>query len=204
MILILGFLVLECTLRTVIHPVRHPSVSTSHLLTRALLATTFILISEPTYYLAPASTSPAVLAECQRIFRGRWNQLSYGQCYIVLMRMSRTETEEGELGHFIRERIRDLLANKEFKESLDGQLACIAIHLQQPVCVQDSEEAEVTEGVLEEFLPVYDSNRPWMIRVSARRHYEGSITYTGTIRKLFTRLSKTKSFEQILRLTQRG
>jgi hypothetical protein len=154
---------------------------------------------EPTYYLAPAPTSPAVLAECQRIFPCSWNQLSYGQCYIVLMRMSRTETEEGELGHFIRKRIRDLLANEVFKESLDGQLACIAIHLQRPVCVRESEEAEVTEGVLEEFLPVYDSNRvirTWMIRVSARRHYEGSITHTGTISELFTRLSKTKSFEQ--------
>jgi hypothetical protein len=156
-------------------------------------------MSEPTYYLAPAPTSPAVLAECQRIFPCSWNQLSYGQCYIVLMRMSRTETEEGELGHFIRKRIRDLLANEVFKESLDGQLACIAIHLQRPVCVRESEEAEVTEGVLEEFLPVYDSNRvirTWMIRVSARRHYEGSITHTGTISELFTRLSKTKSFEQ--------
>jgi hypothetical protein len=84
---------------------------------------------ELTYYLAPAPTSPAVLAKCQRIFPCSWNQLSYSQCYIVLMRMSWTETEEGELGHFIQKRIRDLLANEEFRESLDGQLACIAIYL---------------------------------------------------------------------------
>jgi hypothetical protein len=104
----------------------------------------------------------------------------------------------GKLGQSIRRRIRaDLLANEESKESLDGQFARIAIHLQQPVCVWDSEEAEVIEGVLEEFLPVYDSNkvlRTWKISVSAR-HFQGSMTRTGTISELFTILSKTESFE---------
>jgi hypothetical protein len=75
------------------------------------------------------------------------------------MRMSWTKIEEGELGYFIQKRIRDLLANEVFKESLDGQLACIAIHLQQPIYIQESKEAEVTKGVLKEFLPIYNSNR---------------------------------------------
>lgn len=60
------------------------------------------------------------------------------------MSMSRTETLGGKLGQSIRKRIRaDLLANEESKESLDGQFARIAIHLQQPVYVWDPEEAEV-------------------------------------------------------------
>jgi hypothetical protein len=199
MILILSFLVLGFTLRTIIQPVRHPSDSTAHWLTRTLLETLFIRMEfeDGTYSLAPAS--PAVYAQCVRIFPRTWDRLSYGQCYIVLMSISRTETLDGDFGHWIRKRIRkDLLANEKLKESLGGQLACIAIHLQQSVCVRDSEEAEVTEGVLEEFLPVDGSNKvitAWMIRVSVP-HYQVSMIHTGTISELFTRLSKTKSFEQ--------
>jgi hypothetical protein len=176
-----------------------PSISTAHWLTRTLLGTIFIhkrLEDERFCCLAPAS--PAVRAKCEDIFPRSWDRLSYSQCYIALMSICRTDTLGGKLGQSIRRRIRaDLLANEESKESLDGQFARIAIHLQQPVCVWDSEEAEVIEGVLEEFLPVYDSNkvlRTWKISVSAR-HFQGSMTRTGTISELFTILSKTESFE---------
>jgi hypothetical protein len=176
-----------------------PSISRAHWLTRTLLGTIFIHKQlEDDRFCCLAPVSPAVRAKCEDIFPRSWNRLSYSQCYIALMSMSRTETLGGKLGQSIRKRIRaDLLANEESKESLDGQFARIAIHLQHPVCVWDSEEAEVIEGVLEEFLPIYDSNkvlRTWKIRVSAR-HFQGSMARTGTISELFTILSKTESFE---------
>jgi hypothetical protein len=147
-------------------------------------------------YLAPAS--PAVHAQCVLIFPYTWDRLSFGECYIVLMSMSRTDTLGGKVGQLFQKRIRkDLLATEGFKESLDGQLACIAIHLQQPVCVWDSDEAELIEGVLEELLP--ERNKvitTWKIVVSLR-HFQGFIIHTGTISELFARLSKTKSFEEI-------
>lgn len=113
------------------------------------------------------------------------------------MSMSRTDTLGGELGQLIKKRIRrDLLANEGFKESSDGQLACIAIHLQQPVCIWDSDEAELVEGVLEEFLPDRNKVTTWKIVVSVR-HYQGFIIHTGTINELFARLSKTESIAEV-------
>ncbi|KAH2719465.1 hypothetical protein KXW77_000742, partial [Aspergillus fumigatus] len=69
------------------------------------------------YCLSPQR--PAVRYQCRRLFPDCWENLSYGQCYIVLMSMSRTETLEGELGKGIRQIIEQLLADEQFEGTLE-------------------------------------------------------------------------------------
>lgn len=112
------------------------------------------------------------------------------------MRMSPRRTLEGELGQTIRQVIEGLLADEEFKESVDGELARISIHLQKRVWVSVS--GQTMEGILEDLLPVYDSNkiiREWMMRVSAL-YFQDLMIWTGTISFLFWVLSKAGTFEQ--------
>jgi hypothetical protein len=54
----------------------------------------------PTYGLYPEH--PAIQNEARRLFPDCWRQLSYGQFYIVLMKMSREETLKGTVGKLIR------------------------------------------------------------------------------------------------------
>jgi hypothetical protein len=68
------------------------------------------------YCLSPAC--PAVRNECHHLFPDCWDNLSYGQCYIVLMSMSRTQTLEGELGKGIKQKLENLLADKQFQGTL--------------------------------------------------------------------------------------
>jgi hypothetical protein len=146
------------------------------------------------YCLSPAC--PAVRYQCRRLFPDCWENLSYGQCYIVLMSMSRPETLEGELGKGIRQKLEHLLANEQFRGTLEGQLTRIAVHLQKPVRVWNS--GNIKSGILEDFIPpICDGDkvtREGMITVSLR-DFQGPLTVTGPIPELFEALSKAGTFQ---------
>ncbi|KAF4267156.1 hypothetical protein KXW98_008957 [Aspergillus fumigatus] len=145
------------------------------------------------YCLSPQR--PAVRYQCRRLFPDCWENLSYGQCYIVLMSMSRTETLEGELGKGIRQIIEQLLADEQFEGTLEGQLTRIAVHLQKPVCVWNS--GNIKSGILETFIPPINDKfiREGTITVSLPG-FQGSLTFTGSIAELFENLAKAGTFEQ--------
>jgi hypothetical protein len=113
------------------------------------------------------------------------------------MSMSRTETLEGELGKGIRQKLEHLLADEQFRETLEGQLTRIAVHLQKPVLVWNS--GNIKSGILEDFIPpICDGDkviREGMITVSLH-NFQGSLTVTGPIAELLENLAKAGTFEQ--------
>lgn len=111
------------------------------------------------------------------------------------MSMSRTETLEGELGKGIQQKLKQLLADEQFKGTLEGQLTRIAVHLQKPVHVWNS--GNIKSGILETFIPPINNKfiREGMITVSLSG-FQGSLTFTGSIAELFESLAKAGTFEQ--------
>jgi hypothetical protein len=104
---------------------------------------------------------------------------------------------EEEFGKGIKQKLENLLADKQFQGTLEGQLSRIAIHLQRPVRVWDS--GNTKSGILEDFIPPIDDGdkviREGMIRVSLH-NFQGSLTIRGPIPELFEVLSKARTFQQ--------